>query len=243
MFIEQAKMGQCLRKPIESCALASPMSSFYVPKKEEPNMDINIINNALDLQDEVELQPVETKRQRKSRDESNNNNNNVTYGLRYPGTIGDGPDTEQTRQMNLMLQDVIEGIYDATMKAQSNVQLNNLQHLLWMFPKDEHGNHVARTVRLQVGEGDIRDVPIFTLLNHKNLCIHELKLKTSIDLQYDSKIEVNDPNSLNNTLVKLGVKSNVNKDRDRETVIEICMKIDDAPEVYSRILQNFENTL
>ena len=239
-------MGQCLGKHIESCALASPMSSFYVPKKNEPNTDINIINNALDLQEDVELQPVETRQQRKSRtehtkDHGNNNNDNVTYGLRHPGTIGDGPETEQTRQMNLVLQDVIEGIYDATMKAQSNVQLNNLQHLFWMFPKDEHGNHVARTVRLQVGEGDIRDVPIFTLLNHKNLCIHELKLKTSIDLQYDGKIEVNDPNSLSNTLSKLGVKSNVNK--DRETVIEICMKIEDAPEIYSRILQNFENTL
>jgi hypothetical protein len=240
-------MGQCLTKPIESCALVSPMSSFYVPKKDEPNTDINIINNALDLQEEVELQPLETTRQRESRNDSNNNksnsNNNLTYGLLHPGTIGDGPDTEQTRQMNLVLQDVIEGIYDATMKAQSNVQLNNLQHLFWMFPKDENGNHVARTVPLQVGEGDIRDVPIFTLLNHKNLCIHELKLKTSIDLQYDGKIEVNEPKSLSNTLYKLGVKSNVNKDRDRETVIEICMKIEDAPEIYSRILQNFENKL
>lgn len=212
-------------------------------------MDINIINNALDLQEEVELQPVSTRMQGgkprnfQINDDSNNNNNYATYGLRYPGTIGDGPDTEQTRQMNLMLQDVIEGIYDATMKAQSNVQLNNLQHLFWMFPKDEHGNHVPRTVRLQVGEGDIRDVPIFTLLNHKNLCIHELKLKTTIDLQYDGKIEVNDPDSLNSTLVKLGVRSNVSKDKDRETVIEICMKIEDAPEVYSRILQNFENTV
>jgi hypothetical protein len=216
------------------------MSSFYVPRKEEPNIDINIINNTLDMQEEVELQPLDMKRQRESRNESNN----ATYGLRYPGTIGDGPETEQTRQMNLMLQDVIEGIYDATMKAQSNVQLNNLQHLFWMFPKDEHGNHVARTVRLQVGEGDIRDVPIFTLLNHKNLCIHELKLKTSIDLQYDGKIEVNEPDSLTNTLCKLGVRSSVNRDRDdRETVIEICMKIEDAPEIYSRILQNFENTV
>jgi hypothetical protein len=212
------------------------MSSFYVSKKHEPNVDINITNNVLDAQEEVELQPIETKQR-------GENKNHDTYGLRYPHTIGDGPDTEQTRQMNIVLQDVIEGIYDATMKAQSNVQLNNIQHLLWMFPKDEHGNHVARTVRLQVGEGDIRDVPIFTLLNHKNLSIHELKLKTSIDLQYDGKIELNEPNSLSlsNTLCKLGVKNNINK--DRETVIEICMKIEDAPEIYSRILQNFENTV
>jgi hypothetical protein len=159
-------------------------------------------------------------------------------------TVGDGPDTEETRQRNLMLQDIIEGIYDATMKAQSSVQLNNLNNLFWMFPKDENGVHAPRTVKMLIDENTSINIPIFTLLNHKNLCIHELRLKTTVDLHMDDKpmMQLNkEVNQLKKKKYKVGVKTNVKKERG--TTIEICMKIEEPPEIYGRILQNLEKNL
>jgi hypothetical protein len=159
-------------------------------------------------------------------------------------TVGDGPDSEETRQRNLMLQDIIEGIYDATMKAQSSVQLNNLNHLFWMFPKDANGVHTPRTVKMRINENTCIDVPIFTLLNHKNLCIHELRIKTTIDLRMDDTplTKLNkEVNELKKKKYRVGIKTNVKK--ERATSIEICMKIEEPPDVYGRLLQHFEKNV
>jgi Protein of unknown function (DUF2589) len=159
-------------------------------------------------------------------------------------TIGDGPDTVETKNFNIALQDVIEGIYDATMKAQTNVQLNNLNHLFWMFPKDDNGVHKPRTVKLFIDESGERDVPIFSLLNHKNLSIHELRVKTTLQMNMRQKPMVKDTEQVNevkNKKYNVSVKSCTNTDTG--TSIEILMRIEEPPDTYGRILDKLNKDI
>lgn len=135
----------------------------------------------------------------------------------------------------LKLQHILEAIYDAATKAQTNVQLNNLHNLFWMFPENEEGVHEPRTIPIKVNN-NIIDVPVFTLIHHKNLCIHELKIKTKLDIHMkDIPFIKNEIKDVKNKRYEMHITPGKS-----DTAIELCMKIEEPTEAYNRMLKNFE---
>ena len=137
------------------------------------------------------------------------------------------------------LTQLIEAIYDAAMKAQSNVQINNLHNFLWLFPKDDAGTHTCRTIPINMGDDKIMEVPVFSLLHHQNLSIHDLKIKTTLDIQMPTEPEVLDE-ILNIKNKKYSVKVNRTKNDKREnTTIELSLKAQEPTEMYHRMFEKY----
>lgn len=135
------------------------------------------------------------------------------------------------------LTQLIEAIYDAAMKAQSNVQLSNLHNFLWLFPKDDAGTHTCRTIPINMGNGKIVEIPVFSLLHHQNLSIHDLKIKTTLDIQMPTEPEVLDEIS-NIKNKKYSVKVNrTRKDKSDNTTIELNLKAQEPTEMYHRMFE------
>ena len=137
----------------------------------------------------------------------------------------------QSSQVLLKLQHILEAIYDAATKAQTNVQINNLHNLLWMFPENEDGVHIPRTIPVKI-HNTITDVPIFTLINHKNLCIHELNIKTKLDISME---DIPDISEVVKGIKHKKYKMHVTKGQS-DTTVEVCMKVEEPSEAYNRIL-------
>ncbi len=92
-------------------------------------------------------------------------------------------------QQGLKLQHIFESVYDAATKAHNNVQLNNLHHFFWMMPLNEHNVHVPRSIKIEIPTEDgykTMSVPIITLMNHKTVCMSEIKLKTELAMELTS---------------------------------------------------------
>lgn len=143
----------------------------------------------------------------------------------------------------IYFQHILEGIYDAAIKAQMNVQVNNLSNVFWFFPKDESGTHRARTVRMKIPSPDVGgereiEVPIFTLVHQKHLTIHELKLRTKLDMEmtlapYEERDTV--LQGVNHKKYHIELIPG-----DKSTDLEISMHIEQPMEVMQRILHKYE---
>lgn len=145
---------------------------------------------------------------------------------------------DQTNSTVLKLQHIIEAIYDAATKAQTNVQLNNLHNLFWMFPENEQGIHEPRKIPIKVND-QVLDIPVFTLIHHKNLCIHELNIKTKLDINMnDTPFIKNEIKDVKNKKYNMSIISGKS-----DTTIELNMKLEEPTEAYNRILKNFEMNL
>jgi hypothetical protein len=138
------------------------------------------------------------------------------------------------------LKHVIEAIYDAAMKAQANVQINNLHNFLWMFPQDENGVHTPRTIPIQFSGNEVANVPVFTLLNHQNLCIQDLKIKTSLDIEVPTKPAVlNEIQDIKDKKYKVRVK----RTKKDNTSIEIHLMSTEPTDMYHRMFEKCQNSL
>ncbi len=139
------------------------------------------------------------------------------------------------------LKHVIEAIYDAAMKAQASVQINNLHNFLWMFPQDENGIHSPRTIPIQFSStNEVANVPVFTLLHHQNLCIHDLKIKTSLDIEVPTEPKVlNEIQDIKNKKYKVRVK----RTKKDNTTIEIHLTSTEPTDMYHRMFEKCQNSL
>ena len=141
--------------------------------------------------------------------------------------------------VSLKFQHILEAIYDAATKAQTNVQLNNIHNLFWMFPENAQGVHVPRTIPIQVEDGRTLNVPVFTIVNHKNLCIHELHIKTKLDIQMSDAPKVASVlKSVKNKKYDMNIFSG-----QHDTTIEFIMRVEEPTEAYNRLLRSFESKL
>jgi hypothetical protein len=154
-----------------------------------------------------------------------------------PSPADEEPSSPETPSAQAELKHVIEAIYDAAMKAQSNVQISNLHNFLWLFPQDESGSHTSRTIPINVGNGKVVEMPVFALLHHQNLCIHDLKVKTSLDINIPKRPEViNDILDIKNK--KYSIK--VNRTKKDNTTIELHFKAQEPTEMYHRLFEKFQ---
>lgn len=147
---------------------------------------------------------------------------------------------EHVTPQEASLKHVIEAIYDAAMKAQANVQINNLHNFLWMFPQDENGVHTPRTIPIQFSGNEVANVPVFTLLNHQNLCIQDLKIKTSLDIEVPTKPAVlNEIQDIKDKKYKVRVK----RTKKDNTSIEIHLMSTEPTDMYHRMFEKCQNSL
>lgn len=165
------------------------------------------------------------------------------------GDTGDPAEPGQPAHLaqptHIYFQHILEAIYDAAIKAQMNVQINNLHQLFWFFPQDGDGTHRARTVRLKVpcpeGGERVIDIPIFTLVHHKHLTIHELKLKTKLDMEMSVAPYEDEDAALHHIKKK---KYHIElTPGDKSTDLEITMQLEEPMEVCQRILHKFESMI
>ncbi len=155
------------------------------------------------------------------------------------------PRTPNGPTNDICFQHIIEAVYDACLKAQTNVQMNHLHQFFWFFPKEEGSDsHVARTLKLKIPQADGAiqelDVPYFNLINQTHLSIHEIKLKTKLDMEMTvmpdtSQIHESLPN---NTYYRIDLIPG-----DKSTDLELTLKIDKPPEAIQRILHKFDARL
>lgn len=163
----------------------------------------------------------------------------------HANAVEDSNNSSQTQNneienIALNFQHILEGLYDAACKAQTTVQMNNVRGLLEMFPVAEDGVHVPKTIQLRMADGKVTDVPLYTLINHKNLNIHELKIKTKLD------VDMKKAPSLLERVRGLGHSKKYYMNivpGKKDTMLEICMRLDDPPEMHNRILNHFETTI
>lgn len=158
-----------------------------------------------------------------------------------PPTPNPSPQSQDPSSHQPNLKHVIEAIYDAAMKAQSNVQINNLNNFLWLFPPDDSGVHTARTIPVKfTSEGTTVDVPVFSLLHHQNLCIHDLKIKTSLEIDVPTK-----PETLNEIQHIKDKKYSVKVKRTKKdnTTIHIHLKSTEPTEMYHRMFEKCQQAL
>lgn len=127
------------------------------------------------------------------------------------------------------------------MKAQANIQINNLHNFLWMFPQDENGVHTPRTIPIQFSSTNkVANVPVFNLLHHHNLCIHDLKIKTSLDIEVPTEPKVmNEIQDIKNKKYKVKVK----RTKKDNTTIEIHLKSTEPTDMYHRMFEKCQNSL
>lgn len=149
-------------------------------------------------------------------------------------------------QMNL--QHIIESIYDAAVKAHSNVQINNLHNLFWLLPVNENGIHVPKTIPIQIptDTDDINskrvvNVPIITLINQQNLNISELKIKTEVDMELES-VPKEDKKNCFYDITKKNYSLRL-VPGDKSTTIDMTIKMDPPLEIYNRILSKLEKQI
>jgi hypothetical protein len=157
---------------------------------------------------------------------------------------------EMDAENQIKLQHIIESIYDATVKAHNNVQINNLHNLFWLLPTNEKGIHVPKCMPIQVPndeDGDqpykVVNVPIITLMNAQNLNISEMKISTTVDMQLESapkKKEI-----LGKCLYDIKKKDYSLRlvPGDKSTTIDMTIKMDPPLEIYNRILGKLEKQI
>lgn len=144
--------------------------------------------------------------------------------------------------VHVELKHVLEAIYDAAMKAQSNVQISNLHNFLWMFPADDNGIHTSRTIPLKLNDDKIVNVPVFTLLQHKNLCINEVKVKTTLDMDILTKPQViQEIRDIKDKRYNVKVESRCADQSN--TTVEIHLKAEEPTEMYNRFLDNYQKAI
>lgn len=121
------------------------------------------------------------------------------------------------------------------------MQINNLHNFLWMFPQDESGVHTPRTIPIQFGATNAAvDVPVFTLLHHQNLCIHDLKIKTSLDIEVPAKPEVlNEIQDIKDKKYRVKVK----RTKKDNTTIEIHLKSTEPTDMYHRMFEKCQQAI
>lgn len=142
---------------------------------------------------------------------------------------------------DICFQHILEAVYDAAMKAQTNVQMNHLHQFFWFFPPTSDGTHTARMMRLQVPtvEGEVREVeiPYFNLINQSQLAIHEIKIKTKLDMEMTV---VPDVTAVHESLPQQTYYRIELIPGDKSTDLELVMKMEPPCEVMNRILHRFE---
>ena len=90
-----------------------------------------------------------------------------------------------------------------------------------------------------MGDDKIMEVPVFSLLHHQNPSIHDLKIKTTLDIQMPTEPEVLDE-ILNIKNKKYSVKVNRTKNDKREnTTIELSLKAQEPTEMYHRMFEKY----
>lgn len=139
---------------------------------------------------------------------------------------------------------ILEAVYDAALKAQTNVQMNHLHQFFWFFPQNADGSHSARMLRLRVPRNDGEDqdvnVPYFNLIQQSYMTIHEIKLKTKLDMEMTVVPDVSD---VHESLPKATYYRIDLVPGDKSTDLELTMRIDPAPEAIQRILHRFDAKL
>ena len=142
-------------------------------------------------------------------------------------------------QNQVKLQHIFESIYDAAVKAQNNVQLNNLHHLFWLLPLNEQNIHVPRTIKIQIPTEDGYkhvNVPIITLMNQKSVCMSELKIKTEVGMQLISSTK--SQNGCYNIFQKdYSLKLTPGK---KTTEIEMTIKLEEPLEMVNRLITKLQ---
>lgn len=160
--------------------------------------------------------------------------------------VDDGNKTKTDDLIDPTLQHILEAIYDAAYKAQTNVQLNNLHNMFWMFPERETDNvRIPKTIAFEIPneEGTVKtvNIPIFAMVHQKHLTIDSLKIKTdcAIDLFASPSVKKQE-HDIKNKKYQLKVSNNAT---NKTTNIEVFMKIEEPIEMYSRILHKLEQTV
>lgn len=154
------------------------------------------------------------------------------------------PRNEMGPTNDICFQHLLESIYNASLKAMSNVQMNHLHQFFWYFPQDADGVHYPRTIPLKIPHGDgetrIVDVPFFTLVQHSHLAIHEIKLKTKLDMEMTVMPDVTEVHESlpQKTYYRIDLVPG-----DKSTDLEILIKLNDPPEVMNRLLHKFETRI
>jgi hypothetical protein len=152
---------------------------------------------------------------------------------------------QQQKQLEIKLQHLFESIYDAAIKAQDNVQLNNMHYIFSLIPQNEEGIHIAKTIKIRMPiDGLVKDVdiPLITLLNPKSVSFSEMKIKTNINMNLlDIPIEKIGQHEIQKTEYELNIDNNNNK--NNLTNIEMIIKFDEPVEMYNRILSKYESVL
>lgn len=145
---------------------------------------------------------------------------------------------------DICFQHILEAVYDAAMKAQTNVQMNHLHQFFWFFPPNSDGTHSARMLRINVptADGDMRemDIPYFNLINQSQLAIHEIKIKTKLDMEMTV---VPDVTAVHESLPQSTYYRIDLIPGDKSTDLELVMKMEPPCEVMQRILHKFEARL
>ena len=151
---------------------------------------------------------------------------------------------EQQKQLEIKLQHLFESIYDAAIKAQDNVQLNNMHYIFSLIPQNEEGIHIAKTIKIRMPiDGHIKDVdiPLITLLNPKSVSFSEMKIKTNINMNLlDIPNETIGHHEIQKTEYELNIDNN---NKNNLTNIEMIIKFDEPVEMYNRILNKYESVL
>ncbi len=145
-------------------------------------------------------------------------------------------------QQGLKLQHIFESVYDAATKAHNNVQLNNLHHFFWMMPLNEHNVHVPRSIKIEIPTEDgykTMSVPIITLMNHKTVCMSEIKLKTELAMELTS-FQKNTNGCYSIIQKDYSLKLTPGK---KTTSLEMTIKLDEPLEMYNRILSKLEQNM
>jgi hypothetical protein len=142
---------------------------------------------------------------------------------------------------DICFQHILEAVYDAAIKAQTNVQMNHLHQFFWFFPPNADGTHTARTMRIQVPtvDGEFReiDIPYFNLINQSQLAIHEIKIKTKLDMEMTV---VPDVTAVHESLPQRTYYRIELIPGDKSTDLELVMKMEPPCEIMQRILHRFE---
>jgi hypothetical protein len=148
---------------------------------------------------------------------------------------------------------IVSSIYEAVLKAQKSIQLNNINRLEYYFEK-EGDVYKPKTLKLRLPSKehsgyDIVDVPLFALVHHNSLNISEFTVKLKANLGGVSKTK---PKNLKKsgfeTIDSLGknkyeVFTNITKISGNTANIELKCTISDPPDFIGRMVNRFDRLL